>query len=71
MNNYNPIIIELLRQRGITQEADVMEFLSEKPQKFYDPFLLLGMKAGVDFIVSGLKYASMETMTQTALLPQP
>ncbi len=55
MNNYNPIIIELLRQRGITQEADVMEFLSEKPQKFYDPFLLLGMKAGVDLIVSGLK----------------
>ena len=55
MNDINSIIIELLRQRGITQEDDIREFLSSKPQKMYDPFLLYNMRAGVDLIVSAIK----------------
>lgn len=54
MNDFNHIIIELLRQRGITEENEILEFLSEKPQRMYDPFLLLNMKAGVDLIISAI-----------------
>ena len=39
MNQINPIIVELLAKRGIRGEAEINEFLSEKPQKTYDPFL--------------------------------
>ncbi len=55
MNEINPIIIELLRKRGITDEADIQEYLSEKPQKTYNPFLLADMEAGVDLILSKIK----------------
>lgn len=55
MNQINPIIIKLLRKRGITEETDIREFLSEKPQITYDPFLLADMEAGVDFILSGIR----------------
>lgn len=48
----NPIIIELLNMRGITDPEDQKEFLSDKPQKTYDPFLLPDMEAGVDLILS-------------------
>lgn len=34
---------------------DMVEFLSEKPQKTYDPFLLPDMEAGVDLILSEIK----------------
>lgn len=51
----NPIITELLKQRGITSEEDVAEFLSDKPQKTYNPFLLHDMEAGVDLILSEIK----------------
>lgn len=64
--NLNPFIIELLRKRGITTEEDICEFLSDKPQKTYDPFLLADMEAGVDLILSETKrmpeYAYTETM---------
>ena len=50
--NINPIIRELLKKRGIASEEDMMEFLSNKPQKTYDPFLLPNMEAGVDLILS-------------------
>ena len=53
--NLNPFIIELLRKRGITTEEDICEFLSDKPQKTYDPFLLADMEAGVDLILSETK----------------
>lgn len=55
MNNLNPIVIELLKKRGITEESDIAEFLSEKPRKTYDPFLLSDMEAGVDLILSKIK----------------
>lgn len=50
-----PRIIELLNKRGICTEEEIQEFLSDKPQKTYDPFLLLNMEAGVDFILSSIE----------------
>lgn len=46
------IIIELLKKRGITSPQDIEEFLSVKPQRTYNPFLLPDMEAGVDLILS-------------------
>lgn len=55
MNEINPIIIELLKKRGVTSEEDIAEFLSDKPKKTYDPFLLADMEAGVDLILSKIE----------------
>lgn len=55
MNKINPLIIDLLHKRGIDTEEDIQEFLSDKPQKTYDPFLLMNMKAGVDLILSTIR----------------
>ncbi len=52
--NLQPKIIELLKKRGISTEDDITEFLSEKPRKTYDPFLLRNMDAGVDLILSAI-----------------
>lgn len=54
MNKINPIIIELLNKRGISEENEILEFLSDKPQKTYDPFLLHDLEAGVDLILSAI-----------------
>lgn len=54
----NPIIKQLLEKRGITSDEDIQEFLSEKPQKTYNPFLLSDMEAGVDLILSEAKKGS-------------
>lgn len=50
-----PKIIELLNNRGITSQEEIDEFLSDKPQKTYDPFLLHNMEAGVDLILSTIE----------------
>jgi len=55
MNGINPIITELLNKRGIFGEDEITEFLSERPQKTYDPFLLMNMEAGVDLILSAAR----------------
>src|SRR5665647_12594 len=55
MNEINSIVRELLNKRGVSKEKDILEFLSEKPKKTYDPFLLLNMEAGVDLILSTIK----------------
>ncbi len=55
MKKINPIILDLLNKRGIETEEDIKEFFSETPQKTYDPFLLLNMEAGVDFVLKGIK----------------
>jgi len=55
INEINPIVIELLHKRGIFDEDEVTEFLSEKPKKTYDPFLLLNLGAGVDLILSAAR----------------
>lgn len=54
----NPIIIQLLKNRGIDSEEEMIEFLSDKPQKTYDPFLLPDMEAGVDLILAEIKAGS-------------
>lgn len=50
-----PRIIELLNKRGIESEDEIEEFISDKPQRTYDPFLLLNMEAGVDLILSAIE----------------
>lgn len=55
MNEIHPIILEILKNRGITEEPDILEFLSDKPNLTYDPFLLKNMEAGVDFILSSIR----------------
>lgn len=52
ISKINPIILSLLESRGIREESEILEFLSNKPQKTYDPFLLLNLEAGVDFLLS-------------------
>lgn len=51
----NPIIKNLMSKRGIVSDEDIIEFLSDKPQKTYDPFLLPNMEAGVDLILSEIE----------------
>ena len=46
--------MELLKQRGIESDEDIEEFISDKPQRMYDPFLLPDMEAGVDLILSSV-----------------
>ena len=54
----NPTIIKLLNNRGIVAEEDIEEFLSDKPQKTYDPSLLEDISAGVDLILSEIERGS-------------
>jgi single-stranded-DNA-specific exonuclease len=51
----HPLIRGVLARRGVTEPQDIEEFLSEKPKRTYDPFLLLNMEAGVDFVLSAVK----------------
>lgn len=53
--NLQPEIIKLLNKKGIKSEKDIEEFFSDKPQKTYDPFLLLNMEAGVDLVLSAIE----------------
>lgn len=52
MHNIHPIIKEILSNRGISEESDILEFLSEKPQLTHDPFLLKGMTEAVELLLS-------------------
>ena len=52
--NIHPKIKEILNNRGIAGDSEISEFLSDKPQKTYDPFLLLNMEEGVDLILSAI-----------------
>ena len=55
MNKIHPLIREILKNRGITEEEEIQEFLSDKPNRTYDPFLLKNMEAGVDFLLSSIR----------------
>ena len=48
-------IERILNARGISAADEVAEFLSEKPQKTYNPFLLPNMEEGVDLILSTIE----------------
>lgn len=55
MRKPEEILFELLNKRGINTPEDIAEFLSDKPKKTYDPFLLLNMKEGVDLLLNEIK----------------
>lgn len=55
MRKTDEILAEILRKRGIESEEDIIEFLSDKPRRTYNPFLLLNMEAGVDLLLSEIK----------------
>lgn len=55
MRETQEILIEILNKRGIIQPEDISEFLSERPQKTYNPFLLHNMEAGVDLLLEEIK----------------
>ena len=54
MENISPIVKDILGKRGITEEDDIKEFLSDRPQRTYDPFLLSDMREGVDLVLSAV-----------------
>lgn len=54
MNKLNPIVIELLRKRGVTEKQDIMEFISPSPRRTYDPFLMLNMERAADIILESI-----------------
>ncbi|MEG0663283.1 MAG: single-stranded-DNA-specific exonuclease RecJ, partial [Anaerovoracaceae bacterium] len=51
MFTLHPIVAQLLQHRGISSQEEILEFLSPKPKKTYNPFLLLNLEAGVDLIL--------------------
>lgn len=55
MKKIDRILDEILNNRGITTDEAREEFLSARPARTYDPFLLDGMKAGVDLLISTAK----------------
>lgn len=55
MNKLNPIVIELLSKRGITEKQDIMEFISPSPRRTYDPFLMLNMNEASDRILDSIR----------------
>ncbi len=55
MRKPEEILKEILCNRGIVNDEDISEFLSDRPRKTYDPFLLLNMEAGVDLLLSEIK----------------
>jgi single-stranded-DNA-specific exonuclease len=54
MTGTHPAIARILNRRGIATPEDIAEFLSDKPAKTYDPFLLRNMREGVDFVLSAI-----------------
>ncbi len=55
MRKTEEILRTLLHQKGIDTQEDISEFLSDRPQKTYDPFLLYNMEAGVDLLLCEIK----------------
>ena len=55
MRKTDEILRTLLHQKGLDTQEVISEFLSDRPQKTYDPFLLYNMEAGVDLLLSEIK----------------
>ncbi len=51
----DPVITEILHQKGITDPEEIREFLSDKPKKTYDPFLMKDLEEACDLIAGVLK----------------
>ncbi|MDW7670380.1 MAG: single-stranded-DNA-specific exonuclease RecJ [Bacillota bacterium] len=52
--HYDPLIEKILASRGMTDYEQMSEFLSDRPQLTYDPFLLKGMMEAVNRITEAL-----------------
>ena len=50
LRDLHPVVADILRSRGCETEEDIREFLSDRPQRTYDPFLMKGMKEAVDLL---------------------
>lgn len=55
MRDANDILKKILIQRNIVSEEDVSEYISDRPKKTYDPFLLMNMEPAVDLLMSEIK----------------
>lgn len=55
MGKSRDILKTILENRGISPGEETEEFLSDKPTKTYDPFLLTDMKEGVDLLLSEIR----------------
>ncbi|SFE21635.1 single-stranded-DNA-specific exonuclease RecJ [Peptostreptococcaceae bacterium pGA-8] len=53
--NLEKTVLSILKARGYRDESEIQEFISDKPQKTYDPFLLLNMEEGVDLVLSSIE----------------
>lgn len=61
MRKTEEILRSLLHQKGMDSQEDISEFLSDRPQKTYDPFLAEGIiigiiSAGISVGISALLY---------------
>lgn len=48
------LLLEILKARGIEGDDAIREYTSQRPQLAYDPFLLKGMKEGVDLLLAAI-----------------
>ena len=55
MRTADEIISEILIKRDIVERDEREEFLSDKPKLTHDPFLLSGMREGVDLLLSEIE----------------
>ncbi|QEK11497.1 single-stranded-DNA-specific exonuclease RecJ [Crassaminicella thermophila] len=51
IDDTDSIIKKILRNKGITSDEEIEEFLSSKPKKTYDPYLLKNMREVVEKII--------------------
>ena len=58
MRKTEEILRSLLHQKGMDSQEDISEFLSDRPQKTYDPFLLYNSAEESDQKIcpAGFKY---------------
>ncbi|SKC84763.1 single-stranded-DNA-specific exonuclease RecJ [Maledivibacter halophilus] len=73
------IVENILHSKGITEKEEIEEFLSDKPQKTYDPFIIKNMTEAVGRIIYHINKRSkiiivgdydVDGVTATALLLQ-
>ena len=50
MQGIDPVITRILHQKGIREAEEIHEFLSDKPKKTYDPFLMKDLAKACDLI---------------------
>lgn len=53
-----PVLKQILKSRGVDTEKKLAEFISQKPQTAYNPFLLADMQAGVDLLFDAIESGS-------------